>query len=1195
MRHTKPTPLGHARHSSRHPDTLAHRIPPTASSSRIASAFSRAPPSLTLPVSPLPGPTEAKLGIFSLLHEQCRLPRSDDAKFVEAVRTTHAAHPSLVAPRLPRDVFGVRHYAGTVTYSGEGFVHKNRDSLSDDLLSLIADSKCPFTRKLLTADSGGSSGGGGGGSGASGRSGGGAGGGSAGSSLCLQFKSQLTALLGTIALGPSHYVRCVTPNPAKQPGVYDRRTMLHQLRCSGLMDAVRVAREGYPSRLAHVDFLDRYRCLALHLRLPPPQPQATTAAIAADEASADDGGVASARAASAHAASAHVSTERLIEALREHAGLRASLGGSSIALGRTKVLLQLEPFQSLEGLRSAVVGIAATQLQTIARRHAAAVLRRCALAAVVSIQRIARGVAARAIIRSLRRQRACTVLQAAAVAMLERRRRASARLAIDSSSKLVAAWRRHTHRRSLAACRRAAVHVQTAARRRGARAVMRSRRTAARDVTQLREDNERLRSLLKEAQRVDEAGQVSGSTSEREAEMACEMALLREQLEQRTAEVERLRSLLEAPTASSDAGKPPLPHGIKEDSDTTAASGAPTTPSRKALRSPVSLLDKENGETINGTARERATLLADQPSAQEQPPSPRLLSRTMVAEQEVERLKDELRLAREELHAERQRHSQREASEVTGRETGRETGAAREVLAAPRTELEQQPPLDVDFATARKSLDELSRQHSTAQHKSSRQERIIGKLMKELREEKTKRAAEQTANAVLERLGADLTSMASAASARMQALEANLPASLIPAADRLASAVAADASDASAVARELEAAAAASALEALMAEEAREESEVRAERLEQRAKEQARLIDAMLRRHEWEDAAAGAQTAALADEVTTRLGAEGDGEVEADGGVAREEGAPPEASPSGLGRRLTFDGSFSPSAAIGALAHSVRRVASAAATLYTPGAEGAGEGRGGGGGDGIDGGGRASVYVGLLEEELTRTLEKLEAQKEVCRMLSHEVASREVAGREGAGRDTDADSDPDESAGSMEDGAVVVTDGEAQRDRSTSEPAEAALAAAVAAADALIFADAADDGRTEAGSNDTTPHHAAPTSPTAGRAYAIEAVQQRAAAAELLEELRQESAKSTRLERIIARLMTELRQTKVQLASGGLEAGQLALAAFDQDVARIEKALHQNSTAVAVLDDTVRKGLQAAAIRLQPRSGGTKC
>ena len=46
--------------------------------------------------------------VLPLLHEQCRLPRGDDANFAKAVRTTHAGHACLVAPRLHEGSFGVR-------------------------------------------------------------------------------------------------------------------------------------------------------------------------------------------------------------------------------------------------------------------------------------------------------------------------------------------------------------------------------------------------------------------------------------------------------------------------------------------------------------------------------------------------------------------------------------------------------------------------------------------------------------------------------------------------------------------------------------------------------------------------------------------------------------------------------------------------------------------------------------------------------------------------------------------------------------------------------------------------------------------------------------------------------------------------------------------------------------------------------
>lgn len=59
---------------------------------------------------------EGRMGVLMLLQEQCRLQKGDDIVFCEAVRTTHNTHASFVAPRLPKSAFGIRHYAGLVTY-----------------------------------------------------------------------------------------------------------------------------------------------------------------------------------------------------------------------------------------------------------------------------------------------------------------------------------------------------------------------------------------------------------------------------------------------------------------------------------------------------------------------------------------------------------------------------------------------------------------------------------------------------------------------------------------------------------------------------------------------------------------------------------------------------------------------------------------------------------------------------------------------------------------------------------------------------------------------------------------------------------------------------------------------------------------------------------------------------------------------
>ncbi|KAL4114090.1 hypothetical protein PRIC2_014770 [Phytophthora ramorum] len=79
-----------------------------------------------------------------------------------------------------------------------------------------------------------------------------------GASVGLQFKEQLTTLLETLHQTNPHYVRCLKPNELCKAGIYERERVLNQLRCNGVMEAVRVARAGYPIRLPHDEFVARY-------------------------------------------------------------------------------------------------------------------------------------------------------------------------------------------------------------------------------------------------------------------------------------------------------------------------------------------------------------------------------------------------------------------------------------------------------------------------------------------------------------------------------------------------------------------------------------------------------------------------------------------------------------------------------------------------------------------------------------------------------------------------------------------------------------------------------------------------------------------------------------------------------------------------------------------------------------------------
>ncbi|VTJ91504.1 Hypothetical predicted protein [Marmota monax] len=58
-----------------------------------------------------------------------------------------------------------------------------------------------------------------------------------------------------------HFVRCLIPNETKTPGVMDHYLVMHQLRCNGVLEGIRICRKGFPSRILYADFKQRYRIL----------------------------------------------------------------------------------------------------------------------------------------------------------------------------------------------------------------------------------------------------------------------------------------------------------------------------------------------------------------------------------------------------------------------------------------------------------------------------------------------------------------------------------------------------------------------------------------------------------------------------------------------------------------------------------------------------------------------------------------------------------------------------------------------------------------------------------------------------------------------------------------------------------------------------------------------------------------------
>lgn len=82
-----------------------------------------------------------------------------------------------------------------------------------------------------------------------------------GFSVASQFKQSLQSLVDDLEKTQPHYIRCIKPNLHKAPNSFSSGEVLKQLRYSGMMEAIRIRREGYALREDHQSFFSRFSVL----------------------------------------------------------------------------------------------------------------------------------------------------------------------------------------------------------------------------------------------------------------------------------------------------------------------------------------------------------------------------------------------------------------------------------------------------------------------------------------------------------------------------------------------------------------------------------------------------------------------------------------------------------------------------------------------------------------------------------------------------------------------------------------------------------------------------------------------------------------------------------------------------------------------------------------------------------------------
>ncbi|CAN4120664.1 unnamed protein product [Withania somnifera] len=183
-------------------------------------------------------------GIIALLDEACMFPRSTHETFAEKLYQTFKDHKRFSKPKLSRTDFTICHYAGDVTYQTEFFLDKNKDYVVPEHQATLLASRCHFVSGLfppLPEDSSKHT---------------------KFSSIGARFKQQLQSLLETLNATEPHYVRCVKPNNLLKPDIFENQNVLQQLRCGGVLEAIRISCAGFPTRKPFDEFVSRFKVLA---------------------------------------------------------------------------------------------------------------------------------------------------------------------------------------------------------------------------------------------------------------------------------------------------------------------------------------------------------------------------------------------------------------------------------------------------------------------------------------------------------------------------------------------------------------------------------------------------------------------------------------------------------------------------------------------------------------------------------------------------------------------------------------------------------------------------------------------------------------------------------------------------------------------------------------------------------------------
>ncbi|XP_042197097.1 unconventional myosin-XV [Callorhinchus milii] len=190
-------------------------------------------------------------GILRVLDDQSCFPQATDHTFLQKCHYHHSNSPLYSKPKMPLPEFTIKHFAGKVTYQVHKFLEKNHDQVRQEVLELFVSSR---TRMLVSLFSG-----------------------HAvkampmksstitrryqAPTVAAKFQQSLMELVEKMERCNPFFVRCFKPNNKKEMDLFELDLVSAQLRYSGVLETIRIRKEGFPVRIPFATFIKRYKIL----------------------------------------------------------------------------------------------------------------------------------------------------------------------------------------------------------------------------------------------------------------------------------------------------------------------------------------------------------------------------------------------------------------------------------------------------------------------------------------------------------------------------------------------------------------------------------------------------------------------------------------------------------------------------------------------------------------------------------------------------------------------------------------------------------------------------------------------------------------------------------------------------------------------------------------------------------------------